>query len=132
MDFVESRILGIQIDQSGREVELSLIDTAGAKFTVQLHGVERLLVNEVRQQNIIEELTHWARVGESESLREAVFALMTGVSEKECGSELAAVALNVVDRVVRGELEVVEITAVFGAQVLASFASMAVQAAGER
>lgn len=132
MGFVESRILGIKIDESGREVVLSLIDTDGAKFTVQLHGVERLLVNEVRQQNIIEELTHWARVGESESLREAAFALMTGVNEKECGAELAAVALNVVDRVVRGELEVVEITAVFGAQILASFASMAVQAAGER
>lgn len=54
---------------------------------------------------------------------------MTGVAEKDCGPQLAAVAYNVVDRVNRGELEMIEITAVFGAQVLATFASMNVRTA---
>lgn len=124
MKFVESRLLGIQVSETGREVVLSFVDTQGEKFALQLHGVERLLANEVRQQNVVEEMTHWKHGGHAEGLREAAFALMTGVTEKDSAPPLAAVACAVVDRVVRGELEMLEISAVFGAQVLASFASM--------
>ena len=126
MRFMEGRLLGIQIDETGHEVVLSLRDTEGAKFALQLHGVERLLVNEVRQQNVVEEMTHWKRGESAEGLREVAFALMTGVPEKDCAPQLAAVAREVVDRVTRGEIELMEISAVFGAQVLASFASMTV------
>jgi hypothetical protein len=126
MSFVESRLLGIQVDETGCEAVLSFVNTKGEKFALQLHGVERLLANEVRQQNVVEELTHWKRGDPVEGLREAVFALMTGSAEKDCSPQLGVVACAVVDRVVRGELEMLEISAVFGAQVLASFASMSV------
>lgn len=126
MEFMESRLLGIQIDEAGREVVLSICDTNGKKFILELHGVERLLVNELRQQNVIEQMTHWTRGEPTVELREAAFALMTGVSEADCGAQLAAVAVSVVDRISRGELEMIEITAVFGAQILASFASIGV------
>lgn len=124
MKFMESRLLGIQTDEAGREVVLSICDTNGKKFVLELHGVERLLVNELRQQNVIEQMTHWTRGEPTVELREAAFSLMTGVSEADCGAQLASVAVSVVDRVSRGELEIMEITAVFGAQVLASFASI--------
>lgn len=127
MNFVESRLLGIQIDETGREVVMSLIEASGARFALQLHGVERLLINEVRQQNIVEDLTHWKRGAPSVALRQAAFALMAGVPEKDCGVELVAVARSVMDRVVRGELEMIEISAVFGAQALASLRSMTVR-----
>lgn len=123
MNFVESKLLGVEIDETGREATLSIVEANGTKLTVKLHGVERLLVDELRQQNIIEEMTHWTRGKSDPNLREAAFILMTGVAEKDCGSQLALVAKNVVDRVERGELEMMEITAVFGAQILASFAS---------
>jgi hypothetical protein len=55
---------------------------------------------------------------------------MTEVAEKDCAPQLAAVAREVVDRVTRGEIELMEISAVFGAQVLASFASMTVTRQG--
>ena len=130
MRFMESRLLGIQIDETGHEVVLSLRDTDGANFALQLHGVERLFVNEVRQQNVVEQMTHWKRGEFAEGLREAAFVLMTGVPEKDCASQLAAVAREVVDRVTRGEIKLMEISAVFGAQVLASFASMTIARRG--
>lgn len=126
MTFIESRLLGIQIDETGHEVVLSFRDTEGVKFALQLHGVERLLVNELRQQNVVEEMTHWTRAESSEGLREAAFILMTGVTEKDCAPQLAAIARELADRVVRGEIEMVGISAVFGAQVLVSFTSMTV------
>ncbi|HVZ42321.1 MAG TPA: hypothetical protein VHA82_00815 [Ramlibacter sp.] len=124
MRFIESRLLGIQIDEAGREVVLSFIDSQGRRFAVQLHGVERLLVSEMRQQNVVEAVTQWKRGGSPVGLREAAFSLMTGVDEKDCAPELAMVAREVADRVVRGDLELMEVNAIFGAQVLASFASM--------
>jgi hypothetical protein len=130
MNFVESRLLGVHIDETGREVVLSLIDTSGTKFALQLHGVERLLINEMRQQNVIEDVTHWTRGESTAGLQEAAFALMAGAPEKDCGPQLAAVARGAVDKVARGELEMLEISAVFGAQMLASFASMSVQPEG--
>ena len=130
MNFVESRLLGVHIDETGREVVLSLIDSSGTTFALQLHGVERLLINEMRQQNVIEDVTHWTRGEATAGLQEAAFALMAGAAEKDCGPQLAAVARGAVDKVARGELEMLEIGAVFGAQMLASFASMSVQPEG--
>lgn len=74
-------------------------------------------------------MTHWTHGEPTAELREAAFILMTDVTENDCGSQLAAVAHKVVDRVSSGELEMMAITAVFGAQVLASFASMTVRPA---
>lgn len=55
----------------------------------------------------------------------SMLCLMTALFRRSA-SQLAAVAVSVVDRISRGELEMMEITAVFGAQVLASFASIKV------
>jgi hypothetical protein len=131
MNLVEGRLLGVRVDETGREALLSIREKNGAKFDLELHGVERLVVNELRQQNVIEDMSHWT-VGEvAAELREAAFFLMTGVAERDCGTQLAQVALGVVDRVARGQLEMLEITAVFGAQVIASFRSMTVRSLPE-
>ena len=127
MKFMESRLLGIQIDKTGREVLLSIVDTSGTQFDLKLHGVERLLVSEFRQQNVIEDMTHWTQGRSDLALREAAFFLMTGGAEGDCEPQLATMANAVVDRVVRGELEIMEITAIFGAQILAAFTSMTIQ-----
>lgn len=71
MKFMESRLLGIEIDKAGREVVLSVIDTNGVQIALELHGVERLLINELREQNVIEEVTHWTRGQSTVELREA-------------------------------------------------------------
>ena len=126
MNFVESRLLGVQIDESRQEVSISGKNSIGKNFELKLHGVEKIIVNDFRQQNIIEDMTHWT-VSASASdvaLRESVFFLMTGATESDCNSKLFQVALAVIDRVITGELEMLEITAIFGAQVIASFTSM--------
>jgi len=124
MDFIESRLLGIQVDESGREAVLTFVDKAGSHFSLELHGLERLLVSELRQQNVVEEVIHWTKGVATSELRQAAFALMAGVSEEVCDPTMARVVHDTLDRVARGESELLEITAIFGAQILALFASM--------
>ena len=59
MNFTESRLLGVRVNETGREASLSIKEKSGAKFDLELHGVERLWVNELRQQNIIEDMVRW-------------------------------------------------------------------------
>ena len=124
--FTESRLLGVRVDEKQQEAVLSIVDTGGTEFIVRLCGLEKLLVEEFRQQNVIEEMRHW-RVGALEGdWREAVNFLIAGAASTDSDPQLAKVVAAVVDRIARGELELIEISAVYGAQVLASFASMAI------
>lgn len=127
MNFVESRLVGVEIGDAERETVFSLVEVGGKRFTLKLHGVDKLLVSEMRQQNIIEDLTHWTIGESSPALRESAFVLFAGTEERACSREMAAVVEKALDRVTRGELELLEITAVYGAQVLAAFASMTLQ-----
>ena len=124
MKFIESQLLGIQIDESGRELVLSLLEQGGARFALKLHGVERLLINDFRQQNVIEEIIHWRCGHPLEGLREAAFALIANIAEKDCAPQLAEVVSAATDRISRGEIEMMEISAVYGAQVIALFQSV--------
>jgi hypothetical protein len=124
MQFMESKLLGIQIDETGREAVLSFIDAGGVKFTMNLHGVEKIVINEFRQQNVIENMKHWRRTNELSEMRAAAFTLITGAVEKNCSPQLAMVVQDVENRIMSGELELMEITAIFGAQIIALFTSM--------
>jgi hypothetical protein len=125
MNFYEARLSGVQTDESCLEALLSIIDKEGSRFTLRLEGLERLLVDEFRQQNVIEEVRHWTRTY-SADLRASAFLLLTGISENKCSQQLSATVDAVLDRVARGELEILEVSAIFGAQVLASFKSLTV------
>lgn len=127
MNFVESRLIGIQLDETGREVVLSLVETGGKRFALKLQGLEKLLVNEMRQQNVIEGLVHWAKCDASPALREAAFWLIAGAAEVACPPEAAIAIDKALDRVARGDLELIEITAIYGAQVIAACAAMTLQ-----
>ena len=128
MNFVESRFVGIEIGNAGREAVLSFIEVGGNRFTLKLHGIDKLLVTEMRQQNIVEELTHRTKDESSPALRESAFLLFAGSEEGTRSRELAAVVEKVLDHVSRDELDLFEMTAVYGAQVLAAFSSMTLQA----
>ena len=122
MNFVESRLLGVHIDDSGTDVVLSFLDAEGRPFHLNLHGVEKLLVSEMRQQNIVEDVVLWRQGVTRPGFREAAFPLLAGVNESDASDQLSKLIDLAEGRVFRGELELLEITAVFGAQVLASFA----------
>lgn len=127
MEFIESRLTGVRIDKTGREASLSITQRNGSELTLNLHGVEKLLINELRQQNIIEEVTHWTNEIPKNKLREAASYLVTGGICKDEGSELMIAVDQLVHKVVNGEIEMLEITAIFGAQILASFASITIK-----
>lgn len=124
-EFCRKQIAGIEIDDSDYEISLSIINVTGNKIVLELHGVERFIAHEIRQQNIIEDITHWKRGGQFAVLREAAYFL-TGMAESDCESGLAVVS-SMVNRVMHGELEMMEITAIFGGQIIASFSSLTVR-----
>ena len=127
MKFVESRLLGIKISETGDTLLLSIVEVGGASFTVNLAGVEKLVISEFRQQNIIEDMTHWKQGSTDPSAREATFYLMTGGPEETCDPNLVNVVNAVVKRIESGDIELMEITAIFGAQIIALFASLTIQ-----
>ena len=48
MNFVESRLLGVKVDDSGREISLSITCANGDRVVLDLRSVERFLIHEMR------------------------------------------------------------------------------------
>jgi len=126
MDFIEHRILGIQIDESGRECIVSIAGPSAARYNLTLNNVERLLVTEMRQQNVIEEVIHYEKASDPERVQQAAIALVAVSNSASHTHELDTAVQGLAAKVIQGETEMLEITAVYGAQLLASFESMSV------
>lgn len=125
--FIESRIIGVSIGETGKEVDITLAGTDGHRYLLGIVGVDRLLVSELREQNVIEEMTHWHHVKNGSDIREQVFFLVAGCSERYCDANLIPIVEKKIDQVLSGNLELLEITAIAGANVLVTFASLKVQ-----
>jgi hypothetical protein len=122
-DFMESRLLGVALNDNNSEVKLSFVDTSARSFSIKLKGIDRLRVDGFREQNVIENFAYWAN-GQSAGLREAVFDLISGRKELECSSEQRAIAESLVSAICNGEVAMLSLTAIYGAEVLATFQSM--------
>lgn len=127
MQITESKLLGIKINDSGEEVELTILDIRGKLFTIKLHNVEKLIITEFRQQNIIDYMTH-CKIGSIKKEIEdiAIFLAPRNLIDEE-KSKSNTVAEDITNRVTLGKLELIEITSIFGAQIIASFSSMSIE-----
>lgn len=93
-----------------------------------LSGVEKLLVNEFRQQNVVEEVVRWGGQGSpSAGLRDVAFQLACGVAETDASPHGVEAAEALVAATLRGDIELLELVPVYGAQVLASFKAMTLE-----
>ena len=124
MKFLESRLLGVETFWSKRRAVLSFANAADDRFELKLNGVERLLVNEMREQNIVDEITLWNDKNLTHKAREAAFYLTTGIHENQCDSSQKRVALEAYARVENGDFQLLEISAIYGAQILAMVESI--------
>ncbi|WP_146749257.1 hypothetical protein [Paracidovorax anthurii] len=127
VSFIESRLVGVGLNKNGKELTLFITLKGGTDVAIEMHNVDKLLINEFRQSNIIDEVNHWTHESCTDELRQAVFYLTTGRSEDECDCKMLSVATNALECINRGEMEIMEITAIFGAQILASFSSMTIR-----
>jgi hypothetical protein len=127
LDFlVESRIIGVSIGETGKEVDITFVGTDGHRYLLSIGGVDRLLVSELREQNVVEEITHWKCVQNGGEIREQVFLLVAGCPERYCDVNIVPIVERKIHQVLSERLELMEITAIAGASVLITFVSLKV------
>jgi hypothetical protein len=122
VELVESYLMGVRADWSRREVQLTFrLRTGEHEVRLLARGVERLLVNELMEQNMV----HEVRVSGSETAPDNAEELLTGfLFPWEAGSEVALNAaqlakLHACTEAVRdGRKILLELEAVIGATVL--------------
>ena len=126
-NLIESRLVGVTIEEDGRLLALSFIKTDGARLLIALQGVERFLLSEMRNQNVVESVTTWSGCCATEELRDTAFALIAGRPEADCDQRFVPVVDEILGRVARRGLVFLELRAIYGAEVLACAESIAVQ-----
>lgn len=121
---VESKIEGIKLTDNGKTAQLDLVSFEGEKATLTLHDVDRIRIDQFREQNIVESIAHWNEHFPQDGLREVAFDLITGRMEGECTDGQKIVVAEFVKAVMDGEREAIAISGVYGAEMLASFGFM--------
>lgn len=119
VNLVESRLLEIKLDVDGKNASIVLATTLDARVHMSLAGIKRLLVSELREQNIIESFDCWTGSTQCARAREAIFYLVAGCPETDCEPSIKEVVQEQYAEVLSGRLHLVELAAIYGAQVLA-------------
>ncbi len=85
-NFVEGYVTGVVINDLEKAVEIFLRDRARATFVVKLKGVERFLVDEMLEQNIIDNVALWKGGNGADDLRSAISWLVSGRDDEVGGA----------------------------------------------
>lgn len=124
IDFMESKLLGFDLDDPGKAAIFRIRLQNTKRINISINGIERLLITEIRDQNVIENISFWPGNEDIQLLRESAFWLFGNSSEECCLEEIKPFVEKSIDRVKSGDLILMDVTAIYGAQVLAAFLSM--------
>lgn len=117
--FVEGYVTGVVNNDLDKVVEIFLRDRARATFVIRLRGVERLLVDEMRQQNIIDNIRLWKGRNGGDDLHSAVSWLVSGSGDEVWAKQFSSEILQVEELVRHQERVLLRIEPVYGATVVA-------------
>lgn len=124
INFMESKLVGFSVSNSRKEVSVT-VKLIGAKMLkITMYGVEKFVMNEVREQNIIEEIYLWPENSDRQLLKEAAFWLFGNSSEENCIETVRPSVQKAVDRVINGDLMLMDAKAIYGAEFLAAFSAV--------
>jgi hypothetical protein len=118
-NFVEGYVTGVVINDLEKAVEIFLRDRARATFVVKLKGVERFLVDEMLEQNIIDNVALWKGGNGADDFRSAVSWLVSGRGDEVGAQRFSSVILQVEQLIRQEERVLLRIEPVFGATVIA-------------
>lgn len=118
-EFVESHLTGIAIEDSRRFVRIYLRGVDHRRSVLTISGVDRLIVNEMRERNIVESIRCWNQFGSDMEGSELLTFLITGRQTDDGDTAFAAVVETARESIRRGEKVLLEISPVYGAQVIA-------------
>jgi acyl-[acyl carrier protein]--UDP-N-acetylglucosamine O-acyltransferase len=116
-DFVEALIVGIDVSRDAK-IAMIMVDGRQCRYTsINLEGIERLLVSEFRESNAIDNVKLWA--ADDSGLREALAVLISNSDEPAEQAAFKSVIERSRNQVASGTHVLLEIEPVYGAGVIA-------------
>ena len=117
-EFVESHLTSIRCYEKEKRAEFVFALPSGGERLLAVHGVDRMLIHEMREQNIIESVEVYDSTSSEDDMRWAV-EMLTMPGGKVDPTSFAPVIRSVMNRIAMGEQVLLAITPVYGAMVLA-------------
>jgi hypothetical protein len=117
-EFVESHLTSIRCYEKEKRVEFVFALTSGTERRLAADGVDRMLIHEMREQNITESIEVYDSKSSEDDMRWAV-EMLTTPGEKVDPISFDPVIRSVMNRIAIGEQVLLTITPVYGAMVLA-------------
>lgn len=125
--FIESHLTGVAIDDSQRLIRIYLRDVAHQRSIITISGVDRFVVNEMRETNIVECISCWNARSSDADYREALAFLITGKYDDDIDAAFELLIDKASESICKGEKILLEIEPIYGAQVIALAAGISIE-----
>jgi hypothetical protein len=117
VEFVESRLTSVKCLEKGKGVELAFSLSDGTERIVVAEGVSRMLVQEMREQNVVEHIEVFDRASKAEDVQQAVKVLIVPCECEDPGVFLSVIE-STTEKIIAGDQVLMAITPIYGASVL--------------
>jgi hypothetical protein len=125
-DCVEAHVVGLQVPEQTKVVSIVLRLVGGRTAILTAEGVDRFLVNELREQNIIDRINVWDKGSSQEEFQQRLAELIG--ADRDSASVFSSLVASETHRIAKGERVLVEIEPVYGAWFLMLARSVSLQA----
>jgi hypothetical protein len=113
-DCIEAHITGITMLEESKTINISLRGQAKQCFMLVIEGVDRLVANEFREQNIVDRVVLWDLTSEPNEYRASLAALVSGASEDQIEDTWQPLIEKEIASIQQGEKVFVSIEPVYG------------------
>lgn len=117
-EFVDSHLTSIRCCEKEKRVEFAFALPSGTDRLLEVDGLDRMLIHEMREQNIVESVEVYDSTCSEDDMRWAV-EMLTAPGGTVDPIPFAPVIRSVMNRIAIGEQVLLAITPVYGAMVLA-------------
>ena len=117
-EFIESHLTSIRCYEREKRVEFAFALPSGTECLLTVDGVDRMLVHEMCEQNIVESVEVYDSTSNKDDMRWAVEMLTTPGGQVD-SIAFEPVIRSVINRIAMGQQVLLTITPVYGATVLA-------------
>ena len=117
--FAESLLLGVTVDEAERSVAVT-VRTAIVrdKFTFMLRGIDRFLLDDMREQNVIDEIMIWDSSAARSDYHDTLAALVGAKAQAGSDDPFAQLVDNLSAEIMSGKKTLIQIVPVAGASIV--------------